>query len=257
MQYLKDKKWITITLLIIHLIVFLLSFVIFQLIELDQNIHHLTILGILLILVVIPFTLIILHITDTDIYKVLSEQFWFKFLVFIIVSLYVVTSNTYASSMINEVFKLDSALFPNTTIIFTFVYSFNFFKYLYSLIYWLGGGAFFLIILIFIFKLQYKKLMYLLITMTYFTMVSGLLVGTERNAKKYIPVIANMTDFNKKHVCLNIEDTKKFQGLIYLSNDKVLTSYLSNDSKGFFLEYSIEECVYDEGRIHRHPEESI
>lgn len=257
MQYLKDKKWITITLLVIHVIVLLLAFVIFRLVDLNKDIHYLIILGTQLILAVIPFALIILHIADTKIYKDLSEQFWFKFLLFVGFSVYLIAANTYASNMINEVFKLDSELFPNTTIILTFIYIFNIFQYLYSLIYWFSGGALFLIILIFIFKLEYKKLMYFLITITYFTMVSGFLVGTEKNAKRYIPVFANITDFNKKHVCLNIEDTKRFQGLIYLSNDKVLTSYLSKDSKGFFLEYSIKECVYDEGRVHRHPEESI
>lgn len=240
----KNKKYVVIILLLIHFITFIISLIMMNIVGLDFDGGILVFVLLQLILLVIPFILVILYMTDTKLYRVLSKQIWFKFLLFIVVSIYIIISNNYASTMINEVFKVDSNYFINTKMILTFTYILNIFEYVYLIIYTLSYAIIPMIIFtLFIFR-KYKILIYLFATILYFVFVSGFSVSTEKNMKKYIPIMTNRLDFNKYHVCSNIYDTKGFLGLVYLQNNKALTSYLISDNGEVKIKYMIQECDY-------------
>ena len=63
----------------------------------------------------IPLIIMILLLLDTKIFKCLLEYKWFKFIVFLGTSTYVIFSHSYASNTINQAFALDSSFFPITT----------------------------------------------------------------------------------------------------------------------------------------------
>lgn len=187
----------------------------------------------------IPITILVLLILDTNIYKCLIEYWWFKFLIFLATSLYVILSNSYAANTINEAFQIDSSFFPITKIFLTYLYSIDIMKWitLYLNIWMLVFSGLVIVFLVVLGRVKYATYFFLI------TIYIGVINGQyQRVIVEILPItqqFALNVDFSKYHRCSNL---KSIQPVLFIDNNKIL--YLDENKTMIEKKYifKIDNC---------------
>lgn len=189
-----------------------------------------------IIILSIPFILLVLIITNTDIFKTLYSEYWFKFTLFVLSYFYIIFANSYASNVINSSFKIDSDYFTNTKLLLTVVFA-------------LVPMQYFTLFLLFILSIIHKdiikeRLYFIFFSIIYILFMSLFLIRSEWNIKNsWIDIMVLELDFNKYNACSNLKYIRNLYGVIYLHNNNVLISYITNEEKSP-IKYKIDICDF-------------
>ena len=164
-------------------------------------------------------------------------QFWaFIFFVYLITTIFIIYSNLFASTEINNIFGISSSVFPITTIILTFKYAFTlFFQTIYP-IYLLWLVVFGVIIMILFIIKEIKLLIVLIIITIYLSAYIGVIIPMFKNQDNIIKEIAYKFDFYKNHNCSELYNV---DSVVFLTNNKVLVRYIVPIEE---KEFEIVEC---------------
>lgn len=189
-------------------------------------------------IVIIPFFIIVLLVLETYCFNRLMKFWTFKFFIYFISTSYIIFSNLYASTEINNIFEISSSLFPITTIILTLKYALTlFFDIIYPL-HLLWTIFFGFIIVILLFQKQLKLALILTFITIYLSIYIGVIIPSLKHQDSIVKQIAYKFDFNNKYYCKRFDNV---DSVIFLPNDKVLVHYILPINK---KEFSIEKCEY-------------
>ncbi|MGK0256493.1 MAG: hypothetical protein ACI81I_001110, partial [Arcobacteraceae bacterium] len=159
---------------------------------------------------------------------------------YIVFSIYIIYSNSYASTEINNIFNVSSGSFPVTTIFLTFYYALTLFIGILNKldIYWLIFG--FPLAFIILLSLQKYKYFSLIVSITiYISIIKGTNYPVLLYKNKIIKEVALKFDFNKNYYCSQIDNV---DSVIFLQSDKLLVHYITSINN---KEFDIKVCKKD------------
>ncbi|MDX9744286.1 MAG: hypothetical protein RBT59_10735 [Arcobacteraceae bacterium] len=198
----------------------------------NHIIDNISYIGIL----IVPFFIMVLLVLDTNWFNRLMKFWTFRVFVYFITIVYIIFSNLYASTEINNIFGISSSEFPITAIILTFKYALTlFFDIIYPL-HFLWTMVFGFILIILVFQKKFKVLMMLTVITLYVLIYIGLIIPTLIHKDTIVKQIAYKFDFYKKHNCLKLDNV---DSVVFLPNDKVLARYIVPVDK---KEFEVMEC---------------
>ena len=172
----------------------------------------------------IPLIILIILLFDTKIFKCLIVYKWFKFILFLGTSTYIILSHSYASSTINQAFGIDSSFFPITKIFLTYIYSLDILKWitLYSALGLLIFSSIigFVIFIVAMVNKKYSNIFYFFFIVFYLSFTNS---QFQNATSMIIPITQQFAinhDFNTYHKCKDLKHIK--EPIMFLNNDKVL-----------------------------------
>ena len=212
----------------VAILIHILSFVLIV----TTNIHFYTKTILILISAIIPILLVVTLIMDTEKFKKYEQCKWVSVLKYIIITIYLIIANNYASTMINHIFSIDSGLFPVTSIILTLLFPIQIFADLSQILYLvLSAILLFVVIINIILSLRlFAIILYLVLIM------ANNYVFITKIKNNYIQDIALEFDFYAKHRCTNLKEINK---VVFLNSNKVFIYDKNNLEERF----RISDCT--------------
>jgi hypothetical protein len=194
---------------------------------------------------IIPFSMIIMILTDNKIYTSLQQTQWGKSIISVLVTLYCAMAYIWASGEINRIFSEAPSNFPWAISILTVV---HFFKNIVLAV--TGTYLFFLLIYanfwiycLFTFFKDIRDFFNKVISGVTLILSLSLIAGTAglmtQNSDALAKVIAVKADFNQHHNCTG-EKFKTISGVVFLSHGYVLTAHQPAEGDWIFEK---TECV--------------
>lgn len=234
----EDRKWATYFLLTFLITCYLSPF-------LTGNIYLMA--SSLLGTIFIPFLMLVLWVTNNDLYSRATKPLWVKSAISVFLIFYSAKSNIYAADIINEVFLVNSGLFPITTVFLTLVYFVVIYFKLIVTIPYITSLVFGGIVLVGVFVLSKSLVLgasraFRVIVFLFFLSATN---SSINNLETYLPQIVEQvavnSDFSKKHRCINLYDST-VESVVFMPNGKVFAYHGRSDSSPF----TIEECQINE-----------
>lgn len=188
-------------------------------------------IGLLLLTLIIPPSMLVIFVTENDIYKSLSDTKWTSVVISLAIAIYVALANIWAGVEINRIFEVAPSNFPYATTALTVVYFLN------TIMLPLAQYAFYAIMLlsslwvIYALVIDFQsiktfmtRLMFVILVTIYLGTVMGGTSSIDRNKDFYAIKIAHFADFNKYNRCTS-PMPKDIEGVVFLPSGSVLVSH--------------------------------
>lgn len=203
-----------------------------------SNLYPIIKYSIFISMLVLPFLILILIVLDNVYFDKLMKYIWFKSLVYLISTIFIIYANSYASTEINNIFEVSSSYLPITTIVLTHLYVLDIISGL------IGIFLIFLSLAIgisIVYGLVYqnslkKNIVPLLLLGVYLVIVKTPNDFIILNKEKIIKEIAYEFDFNKKYYCKKFENV---DSVLFLSSTVIVKYIKPQNGK----EFEVKECV--------------
>jgi len=205
-------------------------------------------LGLLFSTLIIPFSILAILITESSIYKSISDTKWTSILMGLGIAIYLSLANIWAGVEVNRIFEISPGNLPYTTTALTLVYFLN------TIMLPIAQLAFFTVLILSSFWVIYvliidfqnikafgKRVLYAALTVFYVGTVMGGTSGIDKTKETYAIKIALFADFNKYHRC-TAPMPKNLEGVIFLSSGSVLTSEKAIKNGKANYEFNVLPC---------------
>jgi len=222
----KPKRKFVELAILIHILSFILI--------ITTNVHFYVKTFLILISAVIPILLVVTLIMDTERFKKYEQFKWVSILKYIVITIYLIIANNYASTIINNIFSVDSGLFPVTSILLTLLFPIQIFADLSQFLYLILS-----IVLVFVAIINIVLSLRLFAIILYLGLImANNYVFITKIKNNYIQDIALKFDFYNKHRCTNLKEVNK---IIFIDSNKVFI-YDKNNQKE---QFRISNCNLD------------
>ncbi|TMP70771.1 hypothetical protein CWB76_09400 [Pseudoalteromonas sp. S1609] len=205
-------------------------------------------MGLLFSTLIIPFSILAILVTESSIYKSLSDTKWTSILMGLAIAIYLSLANIWAGVEVNRIFEISPGNLPYTTTALTLVYFLN------TIMLPLAQFAFYAVFALSSFWIIYvlvidfqnikafgKRVLYAVLTIFYVGTVMGGTSGIDKTKDSYAIKIALFADFNKYHRCTE-QMPKNLEGVIFLSSGSVLTSEKVIENGKANYEFNVLPC---------------
>ncbi|MNB57630.1 hypothetical protein D3C87_602350 [compost metagenome] len=191
----------------------------------------------------LPTLLIIVWLSSSNSFKAMKDAPWLAVVAAAIVFIYTLFASTWASSQINEIFKVNPDFFPITSAALTFIhlqatiisevvvnptlaFSMIFIPTIlvFTLFFWSKNGL--------------KIILLLIISLIFSGAFYGFYRGLNQNLPTIIQYIALNSDFNEKFLCEN-DDARAAKSVVFLDGSYVLGYFPQLTEK-----YKVVPCQY-------------
>lgn len=196
---------------------------------------------------IVPFLLLVIAVTGGKFYKTVMKQRWVAVLVSLGLVLYTALANIYAATVINDVFQVNSGLFPLTTIFLTFAYFIvNYLKWIVLIPYLgfflvgvvigvaiicMGGGR----------NVIGKRLFILCFTGIFLSATQTSVSIFESKIPDLVRIIAVKSDFSSKYRCTNFSGLQ-VKNVIFMPNGNVFAHIEKSLNGKLHSEFKILPC---------------